>query len=172
VDEKDMRYFKSFLDNGTQAEACPLAHWVLVDGALLAIEELKAKAMGVRGKIAAAAAGSTGAASKASRTGGKAQTDQTGIMAAEDAEWSFGCLVNCAKQIKQLIGDVYQLSVIDKPTIDLLVLLERTEFVDELSASAVAALDQNFVLDTVQTLEALFRVNVNYYKTYEYSIRS
>ena len=69
-----------------------------------------------------------------------------------------GCLLNGAKQIRDLVGDTSLLTTIDKHTVDLLVVLGRTDFIDESSASCVNNLDSDFVLDTVLVLEGIFRV--------------
>ena len=47
--------------------------------------------------------------------------------------------------------------VVEKQTIDLFVVLERTRLIDETSASSVSGLDPAFIMDTVLTLESIFR---------------
>ena len=60
-------------------------------------------------------------------------------------------------QIFDLRGDILSSEVVEKQTIDLFVVLERTRLIDETSASSVSGLDSAFIMDTVLTLESIFR---------------
>ena len=80
----------------------------------------------------------------------------------EDAVWCLGFLLNGAKTIRTLLGDLYDSeAVIEKHVVDLLVLLDRTGFIDETSVESVGSLDPIFTLETVLALEGIFRVGQN-----------
>ena len=60
-------------------------------------------------------------------------------------------------QIRDLREDIISFETVDKQTLDLLVVLERTKLIDETSVSCVSGLDPAFIMDTVMTLESIFR---------------
>lgn len=172
VSETDMRYFKLFLETSGQDEANLVAQWQLINGLLLKLVALKAKTVDTR--MTRSSAGSPAgdkhfAATRTSRSDkfapSRKHSQYTGthgatspaLMTPEDAAWSLGCLLNGAKQIRHLAGDLSLTAAVDKQTIDLLVILEKTDFIDETSASCINNLDNVFVLDTVVTLESIFR---------------
>jgi hypothetical protein len=161
-----MRYFQAFLVQSSPEDARLISLWQQVNRSLLQIEELKARAYGAAALQRQIPEPSILTPLRTKVKGGNlidkrapsSSLQKISQMSLEDAAWSLGCLLSSAKEIKILLGDMSSPTwVTDKQTVDLLVLLERTEFIDESSFSSVMTLDPVFIHDVVATLESIFR---------------
>jgi hypothetical protein len=173
VSETDMKYFRAFLVNTSIEDAELISQWQHINRSLVQIEELKAKAYGSQGISGLSATNDATPYSLRSKRGKggrffdrrlptSSSMHKMSQMPLEDAAWSLGCLLSSAKEIRALLGDMTAPSwVTNKQTVDLLVLLERTDLVDETSFSSVIGLDPVFIHDVVLMLESIFRVNIS-----------
>jgi TFIIF-interacting CTD phosphatase-like protein len=163
-----MQYFQAFLSQSNDEDANLISQWQQISQSLLQIEELKAKAYGLQSippinaeqpSILTPMRTNVKGSNMIDKRAPTSSLHQISQMSLEDAAWSLGCLLSSAKEVKQLIGDMSSPTwTTDKQTIDLLVLLERTEFVDESSFGSIMTLDPVFIHDVVATLESIFRV--------------